>query len=80
MKYRCKYEDNKGGNDGIWEFDTEEEAVKVITQTMESEYERYCNEYPTADVVWLNRLLDVEDTTEVYVVGHDDYTRIIIMW
>lgn len=80
MKYKFKYESNIGGNDGIWEFDTEEEAVRTINQMMESEYERYCDKYPTADVAWLNRLLDVSDTTEIYVSGYDDYTRIIMMW
>ena len=80
IKYKFKYESNLGVDDGILEFDTEEEAIETINRIMESTYEEYCNEYPTADVVWLNRLLDVGNTTEVYISGQDDYTRIIMMW
>ena len=80
MSYKYKYESNIGGNDGIWEFDTEEEAVRSIDQVMQSEYDRYCDKYPNADVTWLNRLLDCGDETEIYVPNTDEYVRIKIMW
>ena len=78
MRYKFNYEINTGK--GRFWFDTEEEAVKKIDEIMERMYNKYCNKYPNADVIWLNRLLDAGDITEVYVDGHDDFIRITILW
>lgn len=49
------------------ECDTETEAIKWIENEMNNWWEILCDKYPTADVCWLNRLLDVGDTTEMYI-------------
>lgn len=49
------------------EFDSEKEALVWIETEMQEWHWMLCEEYPTYDVTWINRLMDYGDTTEIYV-------------
>ena len=66
---KVKYYDNIEPQEFEVEFDTETEATEWIERQMDDWYETLCDNYPDADVTWLNRLLDVGNATEIYIPG-----------
>ena len=62
-----KYSDTIEPMDYEVEFETVEEACKWIEREMQDWWDLFCEQYPDADVIWLNRLLDCGDTTEIYI-------------
>ena len=66
---KVKYYDNIEPQEFEVEFDTETEATEWIERQMDDWYETLCDNYPDADVTWLNRLLDVGNVTEIYIPG-----------
>ena len=52
-----EYTDNTGENFYDW-FPSLEETCREIQHELEDIYDRYCKNYPEADVTWLNRYLD----------------------
>ena len=78
-EYQYKIEDNNG-DDAFCVCYSEEEALTEIESTMQTVWDLYCSMYPDKDVTWLNRYLDCGDTTEIYVPGTDEYTKVTIMW
>lgn len=66
---KVKYYDNIEPQEFEIEFETETEATEWIERQMGDWYETLCDNYPDADVTWLNRLLDVGNVTEIYIPG-----------
>lgn len=66
---KVKYYDNIEPQEFEIEFETETEATEWIECQMGGWYETLCGKYQDADVTWLNRLLDVNNKTEIYIPG-----------
>ena len=65
--FKVKYHDTIEPQEFEVEFETEEAACEWISRQMSIWMDVLCEEYPDADVTWLNRLLDVGNTTEIYI-------------
>jgi len=65
--FRVEYYDTVTPDDTNLEFETEKDMYEWINETMETWYENLCEQHPDADVVWLNRLLDSGNETEIYI-------------
>lgn len=64
---KVKYTDTIKPQEFIEEFETIEEACEWIDKEMTVWHDVLFEQYPHADVTWLNRLLDCGNTTEIYV-------------
>jgi len=62
------YHDNIEPQEFEKKFDTTDKACEWIAITMQDLWDTLFERYPMDDIVWLNRYLDVGDTTEIYVV------------
>ena len=72
--YAYIYTDNLG-QDFIHTYDTLEDCLKDVTDTLQYAYDEYCAIDASWDVTWINRYLDCGNTSEVYVPGTDKYTK-----
>lgn len=65
--YKYMYSDSNG-NEEIVSFENEKEMYENINEIMQDIYDNLCVAYEDKDVTWLNRLLDVGNVTEIYVL------------
>lgn len=67
MIYKVKYHDTVEPMNFEERFNTQEEAVEWINRQMSIWRDSLYDEYPEADVTWLNRFLDCGNVTEIYI-------------